>query len=358
MEGYRSVLTEAAPEGASPAYLSGGRDSLVSVLRHRAESQPDGIAFTYLTDGEHVTERLTYSELDRRARALAAVLRSRYLEGQRALLMFDTGMRFVDAFFGCLYAGVIAVPVSPPMHRRLLPRLRAIASVAEAEVVLTDREGHSRMVPFLPAAPEVASLLWILADDIRVGSERAWRAPEISSTDLAFLQFTSGSTSTPKGVMVTHGNLYRAIGVQKSTMFILLSFLVAVAAFNLVSTLVMVVNQRSGDIAILRTLGSDTSTIIAAFVLLGILLGGVGIVVGALSGAGIASVLPEIYRWVTDLLGLDLMNQYFVSYLPVEVRLEDLQGIVLTALALCVISTLYPAWRAATLRPSVVLAHE
>jgi lipoprotein-releasing system permease protein len=158
--------------------------------------------------------------------------------------------------------------------------------------------------------------------------------------------------------MVTHGNLYRAIGVQKSTMFILLSFLVAVAAFNLVSTLVMVVNQRSGDIAILRTLGGDTATIVGAFVLLGVLLGGVGIVVGALAGVGIAGILPELYRWVTELLSLDLMNQYFVSYLPVEVRLADLQGIVLTALALCTLSTLYPAWRAAILRPSVVLAHE
>jgi lipoprotein-releasing system permease protein len=73
---------------------------------------------------------------------------------------------------------------------------------------------------------------------------------------------------------------------------------------------------------------------------------------------GISSGLPELYRWVTDLLSLDLMNQYFVSYLPVEVRLQDLQGIVLTALALCTLSTFYPAWRAATLRPSVVLAHE
>ena len=158
--------------------------------------------------------------------------------------------------------------------------------------------------------------------------------------------------------MVTHGNLYRAIGVQKSTMFILLSFLVAVAAFNLVSTLVMVVNQRSGDIAILRTLGSDSGTIISAFVLLGVLLGSVGILVGALVGLAIGTVLPDLYSWITNLLSLDLMNQYFVSYLPVEVRLADLRGIVLTALGLCTLSTFYPAWRAAALKPSVVLAHE
>jgi lipoprotein-releasing system permease protein len=158
--------------------------------------------------------------------------------------------------------------------------------------------------------------------------------------------------------MRTHGNLYRAIGIQKSTMFVLLSFLVAVAAFNLVSTLVMVVNQRSGDVAILRTLGSGTGLIVRAFVLLGLLIGSAGILLGALSGTLIALVLPDLYLLVTQTFQLDLMNQYFVSYLPVEVRSSDLTGIVLTALALCIVSTLYPAWRAAALKPSQVLAHE
>ncbi|HEX7035959.1 MAG TPA: lipoprotein-releasing ABC transporter permease subunit [Pseudomonadales bacterium] len=156
----------------------------------------------------------------------------------------------------------------------------------------------------------------------------------------------------------THGNLYHAIGVQKSTMFVLLSFLVAVAAFNLVSTLVMVVNQRSGDIAILRTLGSGTGTLVGAFVLLGVLLGALGIVTGAAAGTAVAFGLPHLYAWVTQTFELDLMNQYFVSYLPVEVRFEDLTGIVLTALGLCVLSTFYPAWRAARVAPSQVLAHE
>jgi lipoprotein-releasing system permease protein len=158
--------------------------------------------------------------------------------------------------------------------------------------------------------------------------------------------------------MRTHGNLYRAIGVQKSTMFVLLSFLVAVAAFNLVSTLVMVVNQRSGDIAILRTLGSGSATIVGSFVLLGVLLGGVGILLGAGFGTLLAEGLPVLYSTVTQAFQLDLMNQYFVSYLPVEVRPGDLTGIVATALGLCVLSTFYPAWRAATVSPSQVLAHE
>ena len=163
---------------------------------------------------------------------------------------------------------------------------------------------------------------------------------------------------TARSWMRTHGNLYRAIGVQKSTMFVLLSFLVAVAAFNLVSTLVMVVNQRSGDVAILRTLGAGSVTVVGAFVLLGLLLGGTGIALGALLGTLVALGLPDFYAWVSRSLELDLMNQYFVTYLPVEVRPDDLTGIVVVALLLAVASTLYPAWRAATLAPSRILAHE
>jgi lipoprotein-releasing system permease protein len=180
-------------------------------------------------------------------------------------------------------------------------------------------------------------------------------ADQVSASAVARL---GGERVNARSWMRTHGNLYRAIGVQKSTMFVLLSFLVAVAAFNLVSTLVMVVNQRSGDVAILRTLGSGTGTIVAAFVLLGMFLGTAGILVGALLGAAIASGLPDLYAWITGALELDLMNQYFVSYLPVQVRAGDLTGILLTSLGLCVVSTFYPAWRAATLSPSQVLAHE
>ena len=161
-----------------------------------------------------------------------------------------------------------------------------------------------------------------------------------------------------RGWMSSYGNLYRAISMQKATMFVLLSFLVAVAAFNLVSTLVMIVDQRSGDIAILRTLGSNTATLVSAFVFLGMLLGALGISIGVLSGILIASALPDLYLWVTGMFSLDLMNQYFVNYLPVEILSDDIVGIVLTAMVLCLLSTLYPAWRAAGLHPAEVRAHE
>ena len=162
----------------------------------------------------------------------------------------------------------------------------------------------------------------------------------------------------PRSWMRTHGTLYHAIGVQKTTMFVLLSFLVAVAAFNLVSTLVMVVDQRRSDVAILRTLGSDSGTVVWAFLLLGTTLGLIGIAAGLLIGVLISLALPQFYLWLTDTLAVDLMSQYFVNYLPVEIRLSDLAGISITALVLSMMSTLYPAWRAVRLKPSEVLAHE
>jgi lipoprotein-releasing system permease protein len=180
-------------------------------------------------------------------------------------------------------------------------------------------------------------------------------ASQIASLGVARL---GGDRVFARSWMRTHGNLYRAIGVMKSTMFLLLSFLVAVAAFNLVSTLVMVVDQRSGDVAIMRTQGADTGTLIGAFVVLGCLLGGLGILLGLVAGVLIGLGLPHGYQWLAATFDMDLMSQYFVSYLPVQIQLADLLGIAATAFALCMLSTLYPARRAVTLQPAQVLAHE
>jgi lipoprotein-releasing system permease protein len=158
--------------------------------------------------------------------------------------------------------------------------------------------------------------------------------------------------------MRQHGNLYRAIAFQRAMMFLLLSLLVAVAAFNLVSALVMVVNQRRGDVAILRTLGADTGSIVGAFVTLGAVIGVVGVAAGIALGAGGALAVEDGYRWLESRFRLTLMSQYFISYLPSELRLADVVRVAVVALLLCVGSAVYPAWRAAALRPAEVLRHE
>ena len=158
--------------------------------------------------------------------------------------------------------------------------------------------------------------------------------------------------------MRTHGNLYRAIGTQKMMMFVLLAFLVGVATFNLVSTLVMAVEQRGSDMAILKTMGAGTQPVMGSFILFGALIGGIGTVAGIVVGSGAAAALPGTFAWISETLALDLMNQYFINYLPVDIRLADVATIAGTAFGLCVVSTIYPARRAARLLPREVLAHE
>ena len=158
--------------------------------------------------------------------------------------------------------------------------------------------------------------------------------------------------------MRSHGNLHHAIGVQKTTMFILLAFLVAVAAFNLVSTLVMAVEQRGADIAILKTMGAPTRSLMGGFVLLGALIGGIGVVAGLVVGYAGALSLPNLFAWLSNTFDADLMNRYFINYLPVDIRSGDFLAIGATAFTLCVLGTAFPARRAAGLLPREVLIHE
>lgn len=156
----------------------------------------------------------------------------------------------------------------------------------------------------------------------------------------------------------THGSLYRAIGLQKLTMFVLLSFLVGVAAFNLVSTLVMVVNERRADVAVLRTLGTSTSVVMVAFVTLGLVIGLLGVILGVLAGVGLGLLLENGFEWLSETFELNLLSQYFVNYLPVDTRWSDVLWVSAIALGLCFLSAIYPAWRAAQLLPTRILKYE
>ncbi len=156
----------------------------------------------------------------------------------------------------------------------------------------------------------------------------------------------------------SYGTLYQAIAVQKLTMLVLLSFLVGVAAFNLISGLIMIVEQRREDVAILSTFGLQSGSVLTVFVLLGSVLALGGIMLGILTGVAVANLLPYLFTTLSERFELELMSQYFISYLPVDVRFGDLLTISLTALVLALIATIIPARRATKLIPSRVLAHE
>ena len=177
--------------------------TLASLLGFRAAERPEGEAYLFLADGGEEAARLTWGELDGRARAIAVALRESLAPGDRALLLYPPGLEFVAAFVGCLQAGVIAVPAYPPRpHDRSQARLRAIARDAEPRAALTT----STIVAALASAPlpELAAVRFIATEEL---GESGADLPEPDPESVAFLQYTSGSTAVPKGVMVTHANL-------------------------------------------------------------------------------------------------------------------------------------------------------
>ncbi|MBX7255251.1 MAG: fatty acyl-AMP ligase [Candidatus Hydrogenedentes bacterium] len=184
--------------------------SMVDLLRQRALRRPDRTIYTFLTDGEEIGSSLTYSQLDTQARAIAATLQEFCKPGDRALLVFPPGLEYVSAFFGCLYAGVLAVPVYPPDPSRLkrtLPRFRVIVDDAQPSVALTCAALLNMEQALAHADPSLSTLRWIASDKVNPKLAEAWEDPTIMPDHIAFLQYTSGSTANPKGVMVSNGNL-------------------------------------------------------------------------------------------------------------------------------------------------------
>src|SRR5579863_1137018 len=193
------------------ATFSSDRDArfanLIELLRARTVEHGPRLAFRFLADGETEQSRLTYEELELRARAIAAALAPWAAAGERALLFYTGGLEFIAAFWGCLYAGVVAVPVFPARLHRQIPRLLAIAADSEARFVLTTSKIRRQAEDLFARAPELKKLQWLATDDLPAAPAEGWRAPAADLETLAFLQYTSGSTATPRGVMVTHGNL-------------------------------------------------------------------------------------------------------------------------------------------------------
>jgi acyl-CoA synthetase (AMP-forming)/AMP-acid ligase II len=184
--------------------------TLVEILRWRALHQPDQRTHTYLIDGEGEGDHLTHATLDHQARSIGALLQNNRAGGERALLLYPAGLEFIAAFFGCLYAGVIAVPLPAPnlaQPQRTLPRLRAVISDAQPSVVLTTSAIFANTEGLFTQAPELRKLRWVVTDEVTGSLAQAWRDPAVTSNTLALLQYTSGSTAEPKGVEISHGNL-------------------------------------------------------------------------------------------------------------------------------------------------------
>jgi len=181
--------------------------TLVDLLMQRARQQPDRRAYTFLVDGEDNEICLTYRELDRQARAVGAMLQRAGVTGGRALLLYPQGLDYIAAFFGCLYAGVVAVPAYPPRLNRPTPRLRSVVADAQPTITLSTSGIRSDVQNRFALVPYLEGMRWLATDTIVDGAEDGWAPLTVDGDSLAFLQYTSGSAAVPKGVMVSHSNL-------------------------------------------------------------------------------------------------------------------------------------------------------
>ncbi|KFN47157.1 lipoprotein-releasing ABC transporter permease subunit [Arenimonas metalli] len=160
--------------------------------------------------------------------------------------------------------------------------------------------------------------------------------------------------------MRDNANFFRALKMEKTVMFILLTLVIAIAAFNLVSSLVMLVQDKQSDIAILRTLGMSPAAVMRVFIVQGLVIGVVGIAVGTIGGVLLASNLSHVVRFFEGLLGAELMpsDVYYISGVPTLVQASDVAMVVAVAFVLCLLATIYPAWRASRTDPATALRYE
>ncbi|HEY9735002.1 MAG TPA: AMP-binding protein [Trichocoleus sp.] len=182
--------------------------TLVDLLSWRSQIQPDRLAYRFLPEGTVGDEiPITYQGLDCRARAIAALLGELNCQGQRVLLLYPAGLDYIAAFLGCLYAGAIAVPAYPPRPNRSLQRVQSIIQDSQATIALTQEAVLTKLEHRFAECSELKSLYWLSTDALDDELAASWRRPAITAESLALLQYTSGSTAAPKGVMISHDNL-------------------------------------------------------------------------------------------------------------------------------------------------------
>jgi acyl-CoA synthetase (AMP-forming)/AMP-acid ligase II len=179
--------------------------TFIEVLSRRVARHPDRPAFIFL-GGEQETV-WSFALLERRARAVAAFLQERAAPGDRVLLCYPPGVEFLAGFFGCLFAGVTAVPIYPPRLNRSIDRLLGVLADARPRLVLTTTEMLRQVRSVFAEAGWLRDPPWLTSDDLPAGIEEGWREPAVGGDTVAFLQYTSGSTRAPRGVIVTQANL-------------------------------------------------------------------------------------------------------------------------------------------------------
>jgi lipoprotein-releasing system permease protein len=248
----------------------------------------------------------------------------------------------------------LMVPQANLTPAGLIPRLRRFRVVGVFEVGMYEYDRTQAFVHLRDAARLMD--LGEAVSGVRLKLDDLYRAPQVSRDLVQTLDPGYFATDWTR----RHANFFRAIRTEKTVMFIILAMIVGVAAFNIVSTLVMVVTDKQGDIAILRTLGASPASIMGVFIVQGVLIGVVGTLAGVAIGTLVAVNVETLVPLIERAVGFQFLpaDVYYISELPSRVEIADIVQIAVLAFALSLLSTLYPAWRAARTEPAEALRYE
>ncbi len=235
----------------------------------------------------------------------------------------------------------------------IMPRLRRFTVMAVFEVGMYEYDRGVALVHI-----EDAARLFRLDDNVtglRLKLDDIFAAPQIARS----LSYQLTGDYRVEDWTRQHANFFRAVKTEKRVMFIILTLIVAVAAFNIVSTLVMVVNDKRSDIAILRTLGASPGSIMSIFIIQGVVIGVLGTALGVAGGVGLALNVETIVPAIENLFNVEFLaaDVYYISDVPSEMHWNDVWIMVLVAMGLSLLATLYPAWRAAHTLPAEALRY-
>lgn len=216
----------------------------------------------------------------------------------------------------------------------------------------TELDQRLALIPLAAArqlAPQQGTSLRVTVADLFVAPRVAWELLQQLPRNYAVSDWTR-----------SHGNLYSAIQLSKRLVGLMVAIVIAVAAFNVVAALVLVVNDKQGEIAILRSQGARPESILLAFLTVGLMVGAMGTAIGVVAGTGLSLVISDAVSGLERLLNIQFLRSdvYPVSYLPSDLRWPDIARVALTALLLSGLAALYPAWRAARLAPAEALRYD
>lgn len=248
----------------------------------------------------------------------------------------------------------VLVPVQD-RERGLQSRLRRFTVAGIFELGVKDHDG-SRALVNLSDAAAIGGLEEGVVAGLRVTTDDIFAAPRI----IRAWQAAHGSEVEVRDWTQDHATYFRAVRLEKTMMMVLLSLIVGVAAFNIVATLVMVVTDKRGSIAIMRTLGFSQGDIVRIFAVQGIAIGWIGVLAGVAAGIGLAREIDIVAPWLERLFGFQFMpaDVYYVTRLPADLQWGDVLGVGAIALLMTALATIYPASRAAAVAPAEVLRYE